>query len=87
MLKKDVQIGGIYIVKVSGNLARVRITDESSYGGWIGSCLETGRQIRIKTAARLRKAVEAKTTVVTEAHFDPMAIRQVKGLDGKTYSY
>ena len=57
MQKHDVQIGTTYIVKVSGTLAKVRITREHQRGGWYGTNLATGREIRIRTAARLRKEV------------------------------
>jgi len=33
----------------------VRITGESPYGGWRGKNLATGREIRIRSAARLRR--------------------------------
>ena len=55
MKKAEVQIGSTYIVKVSGVLAKVRITGESPYGGWHGKNLATGREIRIRSAARLRR--------------------------------
>ena len=55
MKRQDVQIGSIYIVKVSGVLAKVRIAGKSPYGGWIGRNLATGREIRIRSAARLRR--------------------------------
>ena len=55
MKRQDVQIGSSYIVKVSGVLAKVRITDESPYGGWVGRNLATGREVRIRSAARLRR--------------------------------
>ena len=55
MKRQDVQIGSTYIVKVSGVLAKVRITSESPYGGWRGTNLATGREIRIRSAARLRR--------------------------------
>lgn len=54
MLKKDVQIGNTYAAKVSGRIARVRIDSESRYGGWNGTNIDTGRAVRIKSAARLR---------------------------------
>ena len=57
MQKQDVHIGTTYIVKVSGTLARVRITREHPRGGWFGTNLATGREIRIRTAARLRSEV------------------------------
>ena len=58
MQKHNVNIGTTYIVKVSGMLAKVRLTREHPRGGWYGTNLATGREIRIRTAARLRS--EAK---------------------------
>ena len=58
MTKSNVQIGSTYIVKVSQKLAKVRLTREHDRGGWYGTNLATGREIRIRTAARLRS--EAK---------------------------
>ena len=60
MQKQNIHIGTTYIVKVSGTLAKVRITREHPRGGWCGTSLATGREIRIRTAARLRS--EAPTT-------------------------
>ena len=54
MQKHNVKVGSTYIVKVSGTLAKVRITREHERGGWYGINLATGREIRIRTAARLR---------------------------------
>jgi hypothetical protein len=55
--KADVQVGLTCIAKVSGVPAKVRITDESPYGGWRGTNLPTGREIRIRSAARLRRPI------------------------------
>ena len=57
MKKANVEIGNIYIVKVSGKLAKVKLAGFSPYGGWVGTNLATGREVRIKTAARLRSEV------------------------------
>jgi hypothetical protein len=57
MQKHNIEVGSTYIVKVSGTLARVRITREHARGGWYGTNLATGREIRIRTAARLRSEV------------------------------
>ena len=54
MQKNNVKVGTTYIVKVSGALAKVRLTREHPRGGWYGTNLATGREIRIRTAARLR---------------------------------
>lgn len=54
MLKKQVQIGKTYSAKISGKIAAVRIDSISIYGGWNATNLDTGRSIRIKSAAKLR---------------------------------
>jgi len=59
MRKAEVEIGGLYLVKVSGNLARVRITGESPYGGWVGVNTRTNREVHVRTAARLRMRLDA----------------------------
>lgn len=58
MLKKQIEIGKTYAAKVSGQLVAVRIEHESPYGGWDGLNIQTGREVRIKSAQRLRFAVE-----------------------------
>lgn len=58
MKKSQVRIGETYTVKVSGQLAPVRITGASPHGGWNGVNTKTHREVRIRTAARLRGATE-----------------------------
>ena len=58
MQKQNVHIGTTYVVKVSGTLAKVRLTREHPRGGWYGTNLATDREIRIRTAARLRSEVK-----------------------------
>lgn len=58
MRKNEVQIGAVYAAKVSGRIVPVRIDRPSPYGGWEGTNLQTGRTIRIRTAARLRQRIE-----------------------------
>jgi hypothetical protein len=53
--KREIEIGNIYIAKVSGTLTKVRITRESPHGGWQGINLATGCEVRIRSAARLRR--------------------------------
>jgi hypothetical protein len=60
MLKKDVVIGRTYRAKVSDKIASVRLDSESRYGGWNATNLDTGRAIRIKSAAKLRREVSAQ---------------------------
>ena len=57
MKKNEVVIGGEYRAVVSGSLVSVRVSAESVHGGWVGMNLTTGRQIRIRSAQRLRKTV------------------------------
>ena len=64
MQKHNVKVGTTYIVKVSGRLAKVRIAGEHDRGGWIGTNLATGREIRIRSAARLRSEVAQLTTQI-----------------------
>ncbi len=54
MKKAQIEIGKVYTAKVSGVVTRVRIDRLSVFGGWEATNMATGRQVRIKTAARLR---------------------------------
>ena len=66
MQKQNVKVGTTYIVKVSGTLAKVRLTREHARGGWYGTNLATGREIRIRTAARLRSEVPTSQGISPE---------------------
>ena len=56
MLKKDVEIGGTYTAKVSEKVVPVKLLRPNPWGtGWIGQNTVTGREVTIKTAARLRR--------------------------------
>jgi hypothetical protein len=62
----------VYAVKVSGQVQEVRLVAESPYGGWIGRNLRTGREVRIRSAARLRypvrqQAEQSDQQMLTEA--------------------
>ena len=59
MRKSDVKIGAVYVVKVSGRLAQVQVVSCCGFGGWYGRNVQTGRQVRIRTAGRLRLEVIA----------------------------
>jgi len=50
----NVHVGETYEVRVSGNLARVRIVSTHPSGGWNGVNEATGREIRLRSARRLR---------------------------------
>ena len=66
MQKNNVKVGTTYIVKVSGALAKVRLTREHPRGGWYGTNLATGREVRIRTAARLRSEVPTSQGISPE---------------------
>ncbi|GAB6185687.1 winged helix-turn-helix domain-containing protein [Thermopirellula anaerolimosa] len=77
MRRDEVQIGKLYIAKVSGKLASVRIDGENRHGGWDATNLATGKKVRIKSAQRLRgeadrpkragrKAAQAEPQVAAE---------------------
>jgi hypothetical protein len=57
MKKKDVQLNKTYVAKVSNVLTEVKLDRESPYGGWDATNLKTGRSVRIKSAAKLRREV------------------------------
>jgi hypothetical protein len=61
MKRKDVEVGRTYLVKVSGRLVPVRLEAEHPNGGWTGVNKETRRQVRVRTAARLRCEHTANT--------------------------
>lgn len=60
----NVKLGETYLVKVSDNIAPVRLDRKAMdtqnaagqwrSGGWWGTNLKTGREVRIRSAARLR---------------------------------
>ena len=56
MKKADVVIGQHYVAKVSGQLTVVRIDCPCPYSrGWIATNIRTGREVHIKSAAKLRR--------------------------------
>ena len=55
----EVQVGDQYAVKVSGKVVPVVIDEEHPNGGWVGTNQETNRQVRIKSARRLRCSWDA----------------------------
>ncbi len=55
MKTREIEIGDACIGKVNGELAAVRITRESPHGSYQAKKLATGREVRIRSAARLRR--------------------------------
>ena len=66
MKKAQVELHAFYVAKVSSALTVVRIVSESRYGGWIAINCKTGRSVRIKTAAKLRRRVPNSTAEITD---------------------
>ena len=60
MKRKEIEIGKVYVAKVSGRLCPVKILSLSQYDSrhWIAMNLKTKKQIFIKSAQRLRGEVE-----------------------------
>jgi len=58
-------VGETYVVKVSGKLAPVRLTAEHHNGGWVGINTATKRDVRLRSAARLRRPVAPDRIVLT----------------------
>lgn len=58
MRKAEVKIGGVYVAKISQKLTKVRLDRECErWGGWYATNLLTGREVRIRTAGKLRREV------------------------------
>lgn len=55
MKARDVKIGAVYAVKVSGKIQPVKILEKHKYSvAWYGRNLNTQREVYIKSAAKLR---------------------------------
>jgi len=59
MQKNEIQIGDVYTAKVTNKLVQVRIDAANRHGGWDATNLTTNKKVRIRTAAKLRSAVDA----------------------------
>jgi len=60
MKKDDIKIGATYTAKVSDRVVPIRIDRENGRGGWDATNLVTNKQVRIKSAQRLRGEASAK---------------------------
>ena len=60
MKKSEISVGGTYVCKVSGRLVPVRIVQDNPLGGWNAINVTTGRGVRVRSAARLRRAVQSQ---------------------------
>lgn len=71
--KSDVKVGGEYVAKVSDKLTTVKITGESRHGGWDAKNVKTGKEVRIKSAQRLRGSAAAPKEPAKGAEAAPKA--------------
>jgi hypothetical protein len=55
MRREQVQLGQTYVAKINGHLQPVRVLRESIWGGWDCRDRVSGREIRVKTSAKLRR--------------------------------
>ena len=71
MKKNEVSVGKTYWANVAGDRVPVRIESENPHGGWIGRSIKTGREVRIKTAARLKGECEPEKVAEVSATTRP----------------
>lgn len=70
MKKEDIKIGNTYSAKITDKVVPIRIDAEHDSGGWIATNLKTNRQVRIKSAQKLRG--EVKTNPAAAKSRQPM---------------
>lgn len=61
MRKAEVEVGKVYAAKVSDRIVPVRLDSINPAGGWNATNLRTDRQVRIRSAAKLRFQVVLST--------------------------
>ena len=79
MQQDQVQIGKTYAAKVTDKIAPVRIDSENEHGGWNATNLRTNKQIRIKSAQRLRNEITVPDDDPTKAEEALQAAAAVSG--------
>jgi len=57
MKKTEIECGERYVAKVTGKLTLLHIIRPLDAGGWLAVNCSTGRTIRVRSAARLRRHV------------------------------
>jgi hypothetical protein len=86
MKKSEVKIGRVYMAKVTNKVVQVRIDAESRYGGFDATNLATGKNVRIKSPARLRVAVggDGAATVAKKGKGGKKAKAQAEAAQAQT---
>ena len=59
----DVKLGRSYLAKISGVVTTVTLVRTNPHGGWDARNEKTGREVRIRSAAKLRGEVTRKVSV------------------------
>ena len=67
MKKSTVKLHELYAARVSGEVVPVRLDKDNPHGGWDGTNMRTKKQVRIKSAQRLRGLWPKKTLPIGEA--------------------
>jgi hypothetical protein len=67
MENTNVELHKVYAAKVSGNVVPVRLDKANPHGGWDGTNMTTRKQVRVKTAGRLRGLWPQKTMPIVDA--------------------
>lgn len=88
MKRSDAVIGGVYVARVAGRLARVRILGPTPFGGWRATNIGTRRPINI-TSARLRArrlgaAAAARSGGVAPGPIRMPGMRKPSGVRGQS---
>lgn len=65
MKASEIQIGGEYQAKLSGDQVPVRIVSEKASGGWSATRIDNGKKVFISLARLLQPLPEAPTAVTT----------------------
>ncbi len=71
MKKNGIQLGKVYACKVTNSVVPVRLDRENPHGGWDGTNLKTKKQVRVKTAQRLRGLWPTRTMPITSEEPEP----------------
>lgn len=60
MKNSEVQVGNVYTAKITDKVVPVRIDKENPRGGWDATNMKTNRQVRIKSAQKLRGCITSE---------------------------
>ncbi|MFW6159303.1 MAG: winged helix-turn-helix domain-containing protein, partial [Planctomycetota bacterium] len=73
-------LGKVYVAKISGKLSPVRLDEEDPHGGWRGTNLRTKREVRIRSARKLRRERQPKKGDEKAAAEDDAQAQPVDGV-------